>query len=165
MTNEETHSDQCTGENCSVSGLDEAITAVEVRCQFPCRAHGHPHYRVAWRSRLTGATGHGDCLGDVRLADKWVKEENGRHPDIEHWRDEIPTRVAGAVEVEETLLDVRLAHSLRGAQEAKAMLMSTINAALEKPGLEPASELSHIADEQQKIVHRLIALIEARKAG
>jgi hypothetical protein len=41
-------------------------------------------YRVAWKSKLTGATGHGECLSE-RDAKAWMEKANRENAELEHW--------------------------------------------------------------------------------
>lgn len=43
-------------------------------------------YRVAWKNRLTGVSGHGEWLGTNRaLAEEWVDYRNRNYTDMNHW--------------------------------------------------------------------------------
>lgn len=42
-------------------------------------------YRVAWKNKITGQTGHGDWSNDYNLINAWVKEANKTEPNIFHW--------------------------------------------------------------------------------
>jgi hypothetical protein len=45
-------------------------------------------YRIKWRVKATGATGHGAfCIPDKALADEWAKWCNKQYSEIEHWAD------------------------------------------------------------------------------
>jgi len=40
--------------------------------------------RVCWKNKITGDTGNGEFI-DRESAEAWVKEENKKYPDLEHW--------------------------------------------------------------------------------
>jgi hypothetical protein len=41
-------------------------------------------YRIAWKSRITDATGHGEYV-DKKTAEGWLEKVNKDHPELEHW--------------------------------------------------------------------------------
>jgi hypothetical protein len=43
-------------------------------------------YRIAWRSRITGATGHGEpVFRTLKMVDEIVKQLNRERPELSHW--------------------------------------------------------------------------------
>ncbi len=42
-------------------------------------------FRVAYKSKLTGAEGHGNWNTDKELIKAWVLKGNRNFPDIHHW--------------------------------------------------------------------------------
>lgn len=48
--------------------------------------------RVAWKSKITGASGHGSWIL-AELAAEWVKHENKATPTIDHWVEYKPAEV------------------------------------------------------------------------
>ena len=46
-------------------------------------------WRVAWRMKETGVTGHGKGSEDKETIEAWVKSMNEEHPDMEHWLEEV----------------------------------------------------------------------------
>ena len=45
---------------------------------------GEKKYRISWKSKETGATGHGEYL-DKEEAESWLENANKENPEIEHW--------------------------------------------------------------------------------
>ena len=41
-------------------------------------------FRIAWKNKDTGATGHGEYV-NKEIADAWLEKENKKHPELEHW--------------------------------------------------------------------------------
>ena len=40
--------------------------------------------RIAWKSKITGATGNGEFMNKA-TAEAWLEKANKEHPDLEHW--------------------------------------------------------------------------------
>lgn len=46
-------------------------------------------YRVVWRSKKTGATGHGDPLDDREAVERIIMVLNRKYPEINHWVESV----------------------------------------------------------------------------
>jgi alpha/beta superfamily hydrolase len=40
--------------------------------------------RIAWKSKATGAEGHGEYM-DMKTAEAWLEKANKEYPELEHW--------------------------------------------------------------------------------
>ena len=50
----------------------------------PAESQEQEKVRIAWKSKETGATGHGEYI-DKKDADAWLEKVNKEHPELEHW--------------------------------------------------------------------------------
>lgn len=44
-------------------------------------------YRISWRVRKSGYSGHGDYCLDEKCAMDWIVELNKLYPEINHWME------------------------------------------------------------------------------
>lgn len=50
-----------------------------------------PRYRVAWVSKTTGFSSHGEPCSSKEIAEAWVAQDNKDHPELHHWVEPVPT--------------------------------------------------------------------------
>jgi hypothetical protein len=42
-------------------------------------------YRIAWRELNSGATGHGEYILTMEIAQEWIAKLTKEHPEMKHW--------------------------------------------------------------------------------
>lgn len=82
--------------------------------------------RIAWKSKLTGATGHGEYL-ENETVEAWLEKAQKENPDLEHWlesEDEASRENQGAT-IEASAADfVAAARHIRETYEIQARFVT-----------------------------------------